>query len=434
MLTRRIRPLLSAALLVCLAAGAVPAQTRRAPSKSQTQTAAAAPPRRAAACTGAWTGVVTYARTQTQTDNKTVPRVSGRGEDTTNWEMRYDYRASVAVVEAPERNGSSVGRATVNHSFTSNETVTGRERNSCDRGKTWQVMTGTSTSRTETSGRASGLEANVNVGVNADGSYTVSVAVPQIKGRTTGQQTSTFSGQCTPKEGKTLTMSPTETSIDGNSLTSDGTHRIDPNDPNRLSGSYSKTWQNVTETITWSLQKCGAPLRLIDLRFEHPRFPNLNDWQEISEQAGTTDGNVVRIKAKVFNASGETKSADVKFKETYKGDKWDGARPDAPLKDAVVSVRLDPGEEREVELAWDSSGYAWYDDGRPRLVQRIKVELEENGRKTDELTKNLKVAPKPVVLVHGLWSNWRAWESWQNILTTSHSYVCKAFPVGERPE
>jgi hypothetical protein len=58
------------------------------------------------------------------------------------------------------------------------------------------------------------------------------------------------------------------------------------------------------------------------------------------------------------NASGETKYADVRFKETYKGDKWDGARADAPLADSVVSVRLDPGEEREVELVWDSSGYA----------------------------------------------------------------------------
>ncbi|HEX7316195.1 MAG TPA: hypothetical protein VF297_19980 [Pyrinomonadaceae bacterium] len=432
MLTRSFRQLLSAALLLCLTAGIVPAQTRRAPAR--TQTVAAAPTKKAAACTGAWTGAVSYTRTQSQSNNKTVPRVSGRGEDTTNWEMRYDYRATVAVVESPERNGSSVGRANVNHSFTSNETVTARERNSCDRGKTWQVMTGNSTSRTETSGNASGLEANVNVGVNTDGTYTVSVGVPQIKGRTTGTQTSTYSGQCTPKEGKNLSMPPTETSIDGNSLTSDGTHRLDPNDPNRLSGSYSRTWQNVTETITWSLQKCGAPLRLIDLKFEHPRFPNFEDWQEVAEQTGTIDGNLVKLKAKVLNASGETKFAEVKFKETYKGDKWDGARPDASLKDAVVSVRLEPGEEREVEAVWDSSGYAWYDDGRPRLVQRIKVELEESGKKTDELTKNLKVAPKPVVLVHGLWSNWRAWESWQNILTTSHSYDWKAFPVGERAD
>ena len=68
------------------------------------------------------------------------------------------------------------------------------------------------------------------------------------------------------------------------------------------------------------------------------------------------------------------------------------------------------------------------------MLQRIKAELEENGKKIDEQTKNLKVAPKPVVLVHGLWSNWKAWETWQNILTTSHSYDWKAFAVGEKPE
>lgn len=413
----------------------VRAQTRRAaPAGGRNQTAAAQPKQKAAACSGAWTGVVTYTRTQSATNNKTVQRVSGRGEDTTNWEMRYNYRGTVAVLESPERNGSSVGKASITHSFSSIETVEAKEKNSCDRGKTWRVMNGTSTSKTETSGNASGLDANVHVGVNADGTYTVSVALPTIQGKTTGTQTSTYSGQCTPKEGKNLTLPPTETGIDGNSLTSDGSHRINPSDPNRLSGSYSKTWQNVTETVSWSLQKCGAPLRLIDLKFEHPRYPRFDDWQEIVEQTGTIDGNMVKVKARVLNASGETKYADVRFKETYKGDKWDGARPDATLGDNVVSVRLEAGEEREVEMVWDSSGYAWYDDGRPRLVQRIKAELEENGKKTDELTKNLKVAPKPLVLVHGLWSNWRAWEAWQNILTTAHSYDWKAFPVGEKPE
>jgi pimeloyl-ACP methyl ester carboxylesterase len=421
-------------MLLATALNAVPlkAQTRRAPAKAQTQTASQ--PKKAQTCSAAWTGRVSYTRTQSDQHSKTVPRVSGRGEDKTEFQMSYNYRATVAVVEAPEKNGSSVGKANINHSFTSSETVVAKERNSCDRGKTWQVMSGTSTSKTETQGSASGLEANVNVGVNADGTYTVSVGLPQIKGRTSGSQTSSFSGQCTPKEGKNLNMPPVETSIDGNSLTSEGTDRVNPNDPNRLSGSYSKTWQNVTETISWNLQKCGAPLRLVEMKFEHPKFPNFDDWQEVTEQVGTIDGNMVKIKATVLNASGETKYADVKFKETYKGDKWDGAKPDAPLEDSVVSVRLEPGEEREVELVWDSSGYAWYDDGRPRLVQRIKAELEESGKKTDEMTKNLKVAPKPLVLVHGLWSSWRAWEAWQNILTTTHSYDWKAFPVGEHPE
>jgi len=436
-LLENLRHFCNFVLLAGILAGAAPAsaQTRRGPARQPAQTSAAGPASQAAqVCSGAWTGVVNYTRTQSQSNNKTVQRVSGRGEDTTDWQMNYNYRATVAVVESPERNGNSSARARINHTFSSIEKVSAKEKNSCDRGKTWQVMTGDSVSKTETTGTASGLEANVHVGVNADGTYSVSVALPQIQGKTTGSQTSSYSGQCTPKEGKNLSLPPTATSIDGNSLTTDGTHRMNPSDPNRLSGSYTKTWQNVTETVTWSLQKCGAPLRLIDLKFEHPKYPKFDDWQEVLEQTGTVDGNMVRIKARVLNASGETKFAEVKFKETFKGDKWDGARPDAQLEDAVVSVRLEPGEEREVETVWDSSGYAWFDDGRPRLVQRIKAELEENGKKTDELTKNLKVAPKPLVLVHGLWSNWRAWESWQNILTTSHSFDWKAFPVGEKPE
>lgn len=406
------------------------AQTKKSASS---QVAANQPKQAAQKCNGAWTGSITYTRTQTMTDNKTVPRVSGRGEDTRKWEMKYDYKAQVAVTESPERNGSSLGKAQITHNFISTENNTAKEKNSCDRGKTWQEMSGTFTSETKTNGNQK-VEANVNVGMNTDGTYTVSVGLPPISGETTGKQTSTFSGQCTAKEGKTLTLPATPTQIDGNSLTSDGTNRIDPSNPNKLSGSYSKTWQNVTETITWNLQRCGGALQITDLTFAQMKFPNWDDWQEIVEQTGTVDGNWVKIKAKVLNTSGETKFAEVYLKETYKGDKWDGAKPDQPLKDQSFSIRLEPGEEREVEMLWDSSGYAWFDDGRPRLVQRIKAEVWENYKKADEMTKNLKVAPKPVVLVHGLWSNWKAWETWQNILTTTHSYDWKAFPVGEKPD
>ncbi len=400
----------------------------------QSKTASTNRTKPAQKCSGAWTGNITYTRTQGMTDSKTVKRVSMRGEDKRDWEMKYYYKASVAVLEAPEKNGSNIGKARIEHKFSSVEKTLAREENSCDRGKTFRVMYGEFQTKTETSARATNAEANASVGVNADGTYAVSVGVPQIQGQTTGTQTSSFSGQCVPKEGKNLTMPATATTVDGNSLTSDGSHRINPSDPNRLSGSYSKTWQNVTETISWNLEKCGAPLRITDLQFEDMKYPTWNEWRDIVEQTGTIDGNLVRIRAKVLNESGETKYADVKFKETYKGDKWDGARPDAPLKDDVVSVRVEANSEETVELVWDSSGYAWFDDGRPRLLQRIKAELEENSKKLNEMTKNLKVAPKPLVLVHGLWSNWQAWESWQNILTTSHSYDWKAFPVGEKPE
>ena len=386
----------------------------------------------AAKCSGGWSGTVKYTRTQSKTDDKKVDRVSGRGHDTRHWEMKYRYNAMVAVLDRPD--GNSEGRATIEHSLTSNETVEAVEKNSCDRGKTWRDMRGTTTSKTETSGNAEGEQSNVHVGVNQDGTYTVSVAVSQIKGRTKGEQKSSYSGQCTPKEGKTLTMPETGTSIDGNSLTSDGKDRIDASNPNKISGSFSKTYLDVTETITWNLEKCGAPLRLTDVAFEDMKYPNWNDWGPISEQKGTIDGNLVKIKATVLNNSGETKYADVKFKETYKGDKWDGARPDASLNDAIVSVRVEPNSARDVEIVWDSSGYAWYDDGRPRMVQRIKAELEENNKKIDEETKNLKIGPKPVILLHGLWGNKHQFETWQNIFTTSHSYDWKAFTVGEKPE
>jgi pimeloyl-ACP methyl ester carboxylesterase len=404
------------------------AQTKKPNSSNQAKSSAPA-------CSGAWTGNITYSRNQTMTESKTVERVSNRGKDKKKWEMKYRYKASVAVLEAPEKNGQNIGKANIEHTFSSIDQTFAEEKNSCDQGKTWKVMKGEFETKTETRGQATNQLAMAYVAVNSDDSYSVGVRLPQIQGMVKGTEKSSFSGQCKPKEGKNLTMPETPTTIEGNSMNSSGNDRIDPKDPNNISGSWSQSMGQVTETISWNLKKCGAPLRITDIQFEDMKFPNWNDWQEITEQRGTVDGNLVKIKAKVLNASGETKYADLRFKETYKGDKWDGAKPDASLEDSVRSVRIDANSEQTVEMLWDSSGYAWFDDGRPRLLQRVKAELEENGKKIDEKTENLKVAPKPVVLVHGLWSNWsKAWSSWQNILTTSHSYDWKAFAVGEKPE
>jgi hypothetical protein len=41
---------------------------------------------------------------------------------------------------------------------------------------------------------------------------------------------------------------------------------------------------------------------------------------------------------------------------------------------------------------------------------------------------------RPAQLTEIWSSSGHAWESWQNLLTTSHSYDWKAFPVGEKPE
>lgn len=51
-------------------------------------------------CTGAWTGNITFSRTQTLTDSKVTPRVSARGKDTRETELKLRYNASVAVLTA----------------------------------------------------------------------------------------------------------------------------------------------------------------------------------------------------------------------------------------------------------------------------------------------------------------------------------------------
>ena len=104
--------------------------------------ASAKAPAAGAECSGAWTGSVTYARMQSMSNEKTTQRVSARGEDKTRWEMKYEYKANVTVVEDPARNGSSVGKATVTMNSFSNEITNATEKNSCDRGKTWKDMKG----------------------------------------------------------------------------------------------------------------------------------------------------------------------------------------------------------------------------------------------------------------------------------------------------
>ncbi len=385
----------------------------------------------AAKCVRGWTGTVQYVKNQSNSRTKSEPRISGKGTETTSWSMTNNYAAKISV-RAGVQPGSSAGRAVVNYALVSSENKSSTSEFFCPRERSPRIMSGNFTSQSETRADASGVPADVNVNVNPDGTYSVSVQLPAIKGTASSSSSSTFSGQCYPKPGKSNSTPGTPVSVDGVSLSSDGKNRIQPSDPNRLSGSYSSTYSDVTETITWNLRRCGGDLRIVDVKFEDMRFPNWGAWKEIVEETGTIDGNRVLIKAIVANDGAEDKSVTVKFRDTYKGDKYNGAKADGLLDE--VGANIPAGEEREVMFEWDSSGYAWFDDGRPRLVQRIKAELEVDDKKIEDMTRNLKVAPKPLVLVHGLWSNWTAWQLWQNILTSSHSYDWKAFPVGEKAQ
>ncbi|WP_342250899.1 esterase/lipase family protein [Sphingomonas sp. OTU376] len=415
MIVLRTLPALAAGLMLSSATVPAAAGMKAAPAK----------------CTSGWVGNVQYSRHIANSQDKTVARVSGKGTDTTSWSMTYDYAAQVTV-RATDNPDISLGRANINLKSISIETKAAQDTDMCMQQRMYRTVSGNFVSKSETRANGNGLDADVNIGVDTEGTYRVSVRLPEIKGVVSGSESGSFRGQCKAKEGASRTIADLPTTIDPVQFSSDGSDRVDPREPDRLTGSHSETLAGATDTLSWNLRRCGGALRLVDLKFEDMRFPTWGAWRKITEQTGTIDGNIVRITATVANDGPEEKLATLKLRETYKGDKWDGAKPDSTLDEGTLSVPA--GEQRDITFEWDSSGYAWYDDGRPRLVQRIRAEVEDKGKKADEMTRNLKVVPKPVVLVHGLWSNWQAWEIWQNILTTSHSYDWKAFPVGEKPE
>src|SRR4029077_3093170 len=66
-------------------------QTRRTRTNPGNQPVAASQSKqKTPTCSGAWTGVVNYTRSQSNSSHKVVPRVSGRGEDNTDWNMQYN--------------------------------------------------------------------------------------------------------------------------------------------------------------------------------------------------------------------------------------------------------------------------------------------------------------------------------------------------------
>jgi len=411
----------------------MPAQSRRparpgiTPVKSEIK----------AACKGGWSGIVTFAKTLKDSFESDEPGIRKNIDRIQHRTSRdYNYYSRTIVDGSDPR--STLVNSKVN--FEDKDLQWGQEKvfdtcNSRESGH-WFIIEGTDDRHTQA--QAEGSARSFNLSVNElEGNYSFNVAMPDAKGVFKREEHVRRSGHCQPKNNEPYDRSTNEPyTLKGESFSISG-EKIDPNDPDHLSG--TKIWGDDGKgavrpfiyTVTWRFTRCPEKLLITELRYEHPKFPDYENWQEIPESIGTIDGNRIKIRAKVLNLSAETKYAELKLAETYKGDRYNGARADEVLPEGESSLRLDPGEEREVEYVWDSEGQSWFDDGRPHLTHRLKATLSENGVKKDEKEKPVNIAPKPLILVHGVWSDYRVWEPlYQNLLTLNHSYQWKAFPVG----
>lgn len=399
-------------------------------------TSAANPPAPAAAslaaqCVRGWSGSIQFTRKQSSSVSKSVPRIAGKGIQTTESKTSYDYSARITVRETPERRGYSIAKASANSLLSFSESRTSTDQLMCSGERQPRTMSGSFTTKRETRASTPGVDANFSVTMSANGAYSIGITVPSLYSTSTGSSSSSYSGQCKPKEGGSTTVPVSYGRTDVVSFSTDGSHRAPLSNLDRLSGSYSKKYGNVTDTLSWNLRRCGTPLRMVDLKFEDMKFPLWEAWREIPEERSTIDGNIVKMKAIVANDSGEDQSARLVFRDR---NNLRGARPEDAdlLKD--VSFNVAAGEEKTVEFLWDTSGYAWFDTGQARTLQIIKAEIWDNNKKIDSLERNLRVGPRPLVLVHGYWADWSMWARWPSMLQDTHRSIdWKAFAVGERP-
>lgn len=280
------------------------------------------------------------------------------------------------------------------------------------------------TRTTEAQGANDG--ANVYIGLKRDKMVLSIGRLPKLSGTSSTVSNSSCSGTCSPQKpvGSSSTIE-----INGageNSVSTDEDKiTFNPQSFNRLSGSWSDTQPTpggtVTETFQWNLSRCAPALEIANVMFEHKRVPDPNTWHGIDPLTGTVDGNLVKVKARVYNNGGETAYANVKFSEKKSGEQ---------LPDGQTSVAVNPGEYRDVEYEWDTSGFAWDENQKKQAEREIVATLEGGNIETAKI----KILPKPIIMAHGLWSNAAAWAEYPIYLREAHSFAWRGYAVGADPE
>ncbi len=384
----------------------VSAQTRRTAKPNNQQTAANQPKTAAKKCDGGWSGTITYTKTENKSDYEKRP--TGYIKSTSS----FQATANVTVRE----DGSASASAKVKVSGEIEDVKEGSEccmisLKGCARNggfKSADIV------KTESNAEATATSKN---GVNLVGETLVAdIGIPEAIGKTVRTVQMVRKRDCDNlnKDVSETQEKPTSYLVGPISITA----QVDPKNPNVIRGTQKESGKDGDTVISYTFSRCAAPdIKLSDLALEHHEFPDANAWHAVGSE--TVDGNLVRLKAKVRNDGSAPGYATVKFTETAENIELPGS----------VSVSLQPGEEREIESEWDTSGFAWSNDGKPKSRRQIKADIG-----SESLTEDITVLPKPIILVHGLWANAAGWSDYQSYLNEAHSFAWRAFPVGARPE
>jgi triacylglycerol esterase/lipase EstA (alpha/beta hydrolase family) len=432
-----IRKIFSFFLLAGILSGALPlaAQTRRTtktPSKTVTTISTG---NQKENCKGGWSGIITYQKTHKYTYESPEKKGVTTTKTKHNTSRDYTYKGRVVVDGSNDpRMAETKGQV----SFTDDRQKFSRseDREDCRYDKAPPIDIFMENKESEKTNAFGEGDAVFNLMIHpTNGTYNFSFRLPEAKGLTEIDSLTTAK-QCIKKD-YPPTHKKFAASVPGAGASIDN-QLINPKNPDVLSGSKNWTTGSTDSTlyqhsVSWVFKRCPAPIEVTAIEFDENPYVNpwngdlhkaKKTWRRITKSDDTIDGNKVRIRAKVVNFSGETKFPTIKFHELIENWELPGE----------TSVRLEAGEEKEIAVEWDTSGYAWKGKGGSldsAPERKIKVEAISD-RKTSDLTETITVRPRPVVLVHGLWANAGSWNEFKTFFHEAQRW--DSFAVGEDPK
>jgi len=191
--------------------------------------------------------------------------------------------------------------------------------------------------------------------------------------------------------------------------------RVQPWHTSGTNGSYS-----AISTFVTAAGSDPSQIQLLGLSLRHSgtsasQFRPLNERELFPEgEYVVFDGEKVKIGARLRNTGGAG-STTIRFEVNGAG------LPGGAEKQATLAA----GEEKLIEATWDSTGKAW-NSSQPSSPFRFEVMAESGSSATAELN----VAPRPLILVHGLRADASTWSNYESLARAEHG-LWRAFAVGD---
>lgn len=169
--------------------------------------------------------------------------------------------------------------------------------------------------------------------------------------------------------------------------------------------------QSGASTLTLTCALC-----VTEIRVQQPDLPG-RTWADVPD-TGTFDGNEVRLTATIHNATQHAITTPVAFDDlTAKH----ALTPFAGGTQPPATVTIGPGADAQVVFDWDTEGVAWQPPATADPHQIAAVTPYGGAR------RDVRVRPKPVLLVHGWNANASTWDGYPDRFTGVRSdWLAKA--------